>query len=319
MATVGLGDIYRYGATFVGYVLVVAAVAGAFIGGGAYLASEVMTITDPSLDALSETRAFVGVFLMAVGAILGTIGFFGLAHKLLTESMEVALAAHEQDGLLEVPDAEAESAEDESDAEPDRPPAGEHEPTPESEPAPEPQQPTPPEPAAAESAAGQPDTTEQPAEESSGDQPLYGEPIEDEPEPAHEPAGADAGPAEEPPVDGESAPAGGPDEPVDVGGHADDRDDSPPEWTPPDPSEFETPDEGPVDDGSADAVDDAEPMGEPEPEPAPEPEPEPAPEPESSDVEEIPDDATLADEGVEGFQPGGEDDPLADRLPSDEE
>jgi len=324
MVTVGFRDIYRYGGRFLGYLFVIGGLAGVFLAGGAYLASQTMALSDPSVSDLSQTRAFVGVLAMAIGAVLGTVGFFGLAHKLLTESMEVALAAHEAELTVSPATTRAGTADDRA------PPESEQEADPELEQAvPESEEDAPSEPATDGPPSRQPTPPESVADEGSGDQSEGREPVGTElvvsdPESAGEsesvagqdpsdPAG-DANaetigavetsppPAEESTDENRSAP--GPDvadgsDPAEPAS-GDTADDSPPVWTPPDPSEFETNDE-PKSDDSADQV-----AGDTESGPA-------------VDPEEVPEDETLADQGVDSFLTGGEHDPLADRLPGDEE
>jgi hypothetical protein len=276
MTTVGFREIYRYGGRFVGYLLVVGGLAGAFVVAGGYLASRAMDLTDPSVAALGQTQAALGVALMAVGVVLGAVGLLGLAHKLLTESLAVALAAAVGDqsaGSAETPAEASVRADEDTVADRDQR-AGE----------------------ATDAGAGaEPQAGPEPGGDAAEPTPAAGVAGRDgvvhdastDPEPAP------AETAEEAPGDGTSA----------TGESADE---SPDEWTPPDPSEFESPatsgagaDQSTEPRGAEEAFD--EPAGGTE------------------DPEAVPDDETLADEGVDSFRPSAEDDPLADRLPSDED
>lgn len=286
MPAVRVRDALRYASKFVGLLLAVAIVAGGFVGGGAYLARD-LNFTDPTLSALSETPVFIGVVLLAIGVILALIGLVALGHKFLADG--VAAAAVHETGESAVVEAEDEGETADSDAD-----AGASEAASAG--------------AAATTAGSTAESDSTPDEPSSVDSPAETPPTT---EPDDGPVGAPSEAAErDAPAEADEV-AGGTidghaqssdpdvdDAPATESGVEDEQPEEPPEWTPPDPSEFEETGSR-ADDGDGGGVDEAttdEAGAEPDP-------------------EEIPDDVTLADEGVDSFSTSFEADPLSDRLP----
>ena len=92
MPAVRVWDALRYASKFVGLFLAVVIVAGGFVAGGASLAADAISLSDPSLSALQETPVFIGVVLFAIGVILGVVGLIALAYKFLADGIATALA-----------------------------------------------------------------------------------------------------------------------------------------------------------------------------------------------------------------------------------
>lgn len=301
MPTVRVSEALRYASKFVGLVLVATIVAGSFVAGGAYLAADAISLTDPSISALSETPVFIGIVLFAIGVILGAIGWTALVYKFLVDANATAMAAR---GVGEsVSEVSASAKESQN------PDAG----TSDSTAAPS----TPSSTAVSGSGVTAASEDETQPESSSGDA-------------VRDTAGADrstqasettdsttvdaVGDADtEAPADTEQASTG-----------AEPEQDEPPEWTPPDPSEFESAgstdgsDTGTASDQWTDETVSGEAM---DTDTADRDTTTPAESDATTtqDPEEIDDDATLADEGVESFSTASEDDPLSDRLPSDDD
>lgn len=94
MAAVGLSDVFKYGATFLGYLVAVVVAAGVVVGGGAYLASTGgVSLGTPSLDSLTNYRAIAGMGIVAVGGLIALSGLFGLVHKLAADAGSAAVVA----------------------------------------------------------------------------------------------------------------------------------------------------------------------------------------------------------------------------------
>lgn len=90
MSAVEITDVYRYGTRFVGALLAVVVVAGAFLGIGYVL------VQNGQLGSFSGSdgyRAVLGIVVGALGVLLGLSGVFGLAHKLIADATEVGTAA----------------------------------------------------------------------------------------------------------------------------------------------------------------------------------------------------------------------------------
>ena len=87
MSAVGLSDLYRYGARFVGYGLVVTAAGGAFVAGGYVLGA-----SDISTQAASN-EALLGIAAGAIGVLLVLSGLVGLVYKLIADAVMAGTAA----------------------------------------------------------------------------------------------------------------------------------------------------------------------------------------------------------------------------------
>ena len=292
MTTVRVRDALRYAGKFVGFVLLAVIVAGGFIAGGAYLAADAISLTDPSISALRETPVFIGVVLFAIGVILGAIAWVALAYKFLADGIAAAMAGRSvgesaADGATSTgTDAEDPPTDDDgADTTRETGPSG-----------------TDVESTAESSAGGEPGDappTTDPTAADSRDESDRTEQIDTEPGQGQRRADSTEGPLDE----------------GDASTSTDQRDE-PPEWTPPDPSEFERSSDGdrtePTDqatdettimDAGGDNTDDA---GD-------------SMEGSATDPDATDEDATLADEGVESFSTASDDDPLSDRLPSEDD
>lgn len=87
MSTAGLSDVYQYGVRFVGYLLVVSLVGGAFVAAGGALGADLIAATLGGGAASTATgTAVAAVALTAIGALLLLSGLFGLAHKLVADA-----------------------------------------------------------------------------------------------------------------------------------------------------------------------------------------------------------------------------------------
>lgn len=301
MPAVRVSDALRYASKFVGLLLAVVVVAGGLIVGGVTLAADAINFTNPSLSALSETPVFIGILLLAVGAIAGVIGWVALSYKFLADGVAAAMAAHGFGTTTETVDGEvADEDETSSDVSASGVTAVGGS-------------------AAARTVPNNGDSGDGSDEERREDVATGGE-RPSEPPTTH-PTGAPVGAPSETSEDGSYVPestaedGAGPDESIEADSSATasdaagDEAEEPPEWTPPDPSEFEsTGTTGNADDGDDDRWADETPAAS-----------EGATDEGSADVEDLDDDTTLADEGVESFSTASEDDPLSDRLPGDDD
>ena len=87
MSAVGLSDLYRYGARFVGYVLVVTAAGGALVAGGYVLGA-----SDLSTQAATN-EALLGIAAGAIGVLLVLSGLVGLIYKLIADAVMAGTVA----------------------------------------------------------------------------------------------------------------------------------------------------------------------------------------------------------------------------------
>lgn len=119
MSAAGLTDVYRYGARFVGYLVLSVILGGLFVGGGIALgANSIITAlasgpaTDPAgiLSSLSLGSLLGALVLVAIGIVVTLTGVVGLVHKLIADASqvgtEVALSNQLPHGVA-VADAEA--------------------------------------------------------------------------------------------------------------------------------------------------------------------------------------------------------------------
>lgn len=123
MAAVGLSDVFKYGGTFLGYLVAVAVASAVFVGGGAYFAmTGDLNVLNPSLAALTTGRAIAGAVLVVLGVVISLSGLIGLLHKLLADAAAAALESARSSAQAVGADQDAES-EDETES-PDETPEG---------------------------------------------------------------------------------------------------------------------------------------------------------------------------------------------------
>ena len=304
MTTVRVRDALRYAGKFVGFVLLAVIVAGGFIAGGAYLAADAISLTDPSISALRETPVFIGVVLFAIGVILGAIAWVALAYKFLADGIAAAMAGRSvgesaADGATSTgTDAEDPPTDDDgADTIRETGPSG-----------------TDVESTAESSVGGGAGTvTGAAAADEPGDAP-----------PTTDPTAADSRDESDRTEQIDTEPGQGQRRADSTEGSLDEgatsssteQRDEPPEWTPPDPSEFERSSDGdptgPTDQATDETTimnaggDNTDDAGD-------------SMEGSATDPDAIDEDATLADEGVESFSTASDDDPLSDRLPSEDD
>ncbi len=94
MTDIGPADAFGYGSVLLGYVLLTAAVGGVLLAGGAVLAERAgLSLTSPSVAALSQPRGAASAVLVVAGAGVSLAGAFGLVYKLIADAARVGVGA----------------------------------------------------------------------------------------------------------------------------------------------------------------------------------------------------------------------------------